>query len=89
MKGSEEKNGIPAAALAGLARTAAGVGWPGVLAVSAAAALLRRLRGNACVPRWLRAVQALFDAFVLCQALTRSEERRVGKECRSQWSPYH
>src|SRR5687768_18397643 len=21
--------------------------------------------------------------------LTRSEERRVGKECRSQWSPYH
>lgn len=70
MKGSEEKNGIPAAALAWLARTAAGAGWPGVLAVSAAAALLRRLRGNACVPRWLRAVQALFDAFVLCQALT-------------------
>ena len=24
-------------------------------------------------------------AFVLC----RSEERRVGKECRSRWSPYH
>lgn len=70
MKGSEEKNGIPAAALAGLARTAAGAGWPGVLVVSAAAALLRRLRGNACVPRWLRAVQALFGAFVLCQALT-------------------
>src|SRR5256885_4967112 len=23
------------------------------------------------------------------QALTRSEERRVGKECRSRWSPYH
>ena len=22
-------------------------------------------------------------------ALTRSEERRVGKECRSRWSPYH
>ena len=21
--------------------------------------------------------------------LTRSEERRVGKECRSRWSPYH
>ena len=21
--------------------------------------------------------------------ITRSEERRVGKECRSQWSPYH
>ena len=31
-------------------------------------------------------------AFVLCdesQFFTRSEERRVGKECRSRWSPYH
>ena len=25
----------------------------------------------------------------LTLALTRSEERRVGKECRSRWSPYH
>ena len=24
-----------------------------------------------------------------CGAITRSEERRVGKECRSRWSPYH
>lgn len=70
MKGSEEKSGIPAAALAGLARTAAGVGWPGVLTVSAGAVLLRRLLGNGAAPRWLRAVQALFCAFVLCQALT-------------------
>ena len=23
------------------------------------------------------------------KAATRSEERRVGKECRSRWSPYH
>ena len=23
------------------------------------------------------------------RALLRSEERRVGKECRSRWSPYH
>ena len=31
-------------------------------------------------------------AFALMAALaatTRSEERRVGKECRSRWSPYH
>src|SRR2546427_8290867 len=28
------------------------------------------------------------EAVVLAQA-TRSEERRVGKECRSRWSPYH
>src|SRR5258708_16609284 len=26
---------------------------------------------------------------LLCAGLTRSEERRVGKECRSRWSPYH
>src|SRR5256884_6762884 len=28
-------------------------------------------------------------AGVLSRALMRSEERRVGKECRSRWSPYH
>src|SRR2546428_6865056 len=32
-------------------------------------------------------MQAL--AFVLSVCSTRSEERRVGKECRSRWSPYH
>ena len=26
---------------------------------------------------------------VITDGLTRSEERRVGKECRSRWSPYH
>src|SRR5256885_2055871 len=26
---------------------------------------------------------------VKCEAVSRSEERRVGKECRSRWSPYH
>ena len=25
----------------------------------------------------------------LCYDVLRSEERRVGKECRSRWSPYH
>ena len=25
----------------------------------------------------------------LAQQVMRSEERRVGKECRSRWSPYH
>ena len=24
-----------------------------------------------------------------CGVIDRSEERRVGKECRSRWSPYH
>ena len=30
-----------------------------------------------------------FAGFVLEKILNRSEERRVGKECRSRWSPYH
>ena len=29
------------------------------------------------------------DNTIFADALTRSEERRVGKECRSRWSPYH
>ena len=29
------------------------------------------------------------DVFRNDPELTRSEERRVGKECRSRWSPYH
>ena len=29
-----------------------------------------------------------YDAIYMVK-LTRSEERRVGKECRSRWSPYH
>src|SRR5688572_33295391 len=32
-------------------------------------------------------LRRIFEPFV--QADTRSEERRVGKECRSRWSPYH
>ena len=32
----------------------------------------------------------LIELTALCQILPgRSEERRVGKECRSRWSPYH
>ena len=31
------------------------------------------------------AVGFLYSYFLI----TRSEERRVGKECRSRWSPYH
>ena len=34
-------------------------------------------------------VVAQFTAPIGASALLRSEERRVGKECRSRWSPYH
>jgi len=34
---------------------------------------------------------AKYGRGLICAAMTqeRSEERRVGKECRSRWSPYH
>ena len=32
---------------------------------------------------------SVLKSFNTILALTRSEERRVGKECRSRWSPYH
>ena len=36
------------------------------------------------------ALTARFDLYAkLQEGLDRSEERRVGKECRSRWSPYH
>ena len=33
--------------------------------------------------------KALDDILTMAQDHERSEERRVGKECRSRWSPYH
>src|ERR1035438_1697218 len=45
--------------------------------------LLRRNLNSYLVGDGLR-----YFAFYL-QGVTRSEERRVGKECRSRWSPYH
>ena len=32
---------------------------------------------------------AFYLGMLLTLVTTRSEERRVGKECRSRWSPYH
>ena len=29
------------------------------------------------------------ERFLIMEWIERSEERRVGKECRSRWSPYH
>ena len=34
-------------------------------------------------------IGARYDATEIMGGVTRSEERRVGKECRSRWSPYH
>ena len=37
----------------------------------------------------LMVITGLTLVMSLMCAITRSEERRVGKECRSRWSPYH
>src|SRR5258707_7184582 len=47
--------------------------------------LVQRTSQRAAEARQMRAAVALRD--VVGEA--RSEERRVGKECRSRWSPYH
>ena len=33
--------------------------------------------------------EAEFEVMKIVWKYARSEERRVGKECRSRWSPYH
>ena len=38
---------------------------------------------------WANAFGSLQDAISDANSGDRSEERRVGKECRSRWSPYH
>ena len=52
------------------------------------------LNREICKPEWDNLENALNDTRVTNIAIsapydTRSEERRVGKECRSRWSPYH
>ena len=39
--------------------------------------------------RLTRQISELTSLLSLEQGRARSEERRVGKECRSRWSPYH
>ena len=40
--------------------------------------------------RWRATQQAGLDTIpAMVREVVRSEERRVGKECRSRWSPYH
>src|SRR2546430_9072543 len=40
-------------------------------------------------PPFTRDVNTVFQDYALFPHMSRSEERRVGKECRSRWSPYH
>src|SRR2546421_6860284 len=55
------------------------------------AALNNLFRLHKCLPLFGSFVQALLSRAGTHRwsEETRSEERRVGKECRSRWSPYH
>src|SRR5688572_21242989 len=63
-----------------------GMGGAGMGAIGLAAAVLAANQSSA--ERWL-IVWLLAAAVALSIGVARSEERRVGKECRSRWSPDH
>ena len=59
-----------------------------------AQAVNEQLYDGKCKPYWIGdEVGGLcdFDGYAVLSPIemVRSEERRVGKECRSRWSPYH
>ena len=68
-----------------------------VITAGDGAAALRNLAAHECDLVLCEAVLPDMDGFEVCRAIKeapstaaiRSEERRVGKECRSRWSPYH
>ena len=69
----------------GFSSCAAWLSWRVGLDLGAARERVRVARALATLPRL---AQALARG-ELSYAKVRSEERRVGKECRSRWSPYH
>ena len=71
------------------------VGWlgRGGKARSLLAAVARKDSKAEAAPKALRVLVerglVTVDEAVSTRGARRSEERRVGKECRSRWSPYH
>ena len=55
----------------------------------ATSASLACLRNHFFTVRALERVSCVIKVLETITKTTRSEERRVGKECRSRWSPYH
>ena len=54
---------------------------------------LKNYRKESILAPFFKFLEVVFDLLVpvvIAQIIdVRSEERRVGKECRSRWSPYH
>ena len=48
-----------------------------------------QLLGEALAESGITCPLVVTDPGVRATGIARSEERRVGKECRSRWSPYH
>src|SRR2546428_2438112 len=48
-----------------------------------------RVAGNIVAPSQVGSVEFAAGRFGTRLAVVRSEERRVGEECRSRWAPYH
>jgi len=83
-----------AALIVGLPRVAAIVGLVAVAAAIAGSIAMLTADGNGLVrPANTGPIVTLVGALAVHNAgvvrAGRSEERRVGKECRSRWSPYH
>ena len=57
--------------------------WAGGLAIAACLLMMVGVFAGWQPARWIS------TSALVVQAFWRSEERRVGKECRSRWSPYH
>ena len=47
------------------------------------------IMNHSCAHLLAQAVKHLYPEAKFWVGPVRSEERRVGKECRSRWSPYH
>src|SRR2546429_6549240 len=74
------------AVLAGRAIASFAMTEPEAGSDAAAIATTARRDGTSYV---LRGTKTLISNAGIADFYTRSEERRVGKECRSRWSPYH
>ena len=49
----------------------------------------RKLRNGKIIFEKIKNIEFVADSVLYYTQRNRSEERRVGKECRSRWSPYH
>ena len=60
-----------------------------IMSVERFGCLGKLLRVTGYVLRFVKNLKRCISEELLKELEKRSEERRVGKECRSRWSPYH